>query len=112
MPQPIDLQSELMRVNAAERMQQLTARSVHAAQQRTTMQQQQQQVEAESQVRHTTEAEEGKVDADDKAGKEKRRKGKKAKPAYDDTKARTIYSADEKPEVLENPEDHSLDISI
>lgn len=112
MPQPIDLQTQLTQVTAAERIQQVAARQAQALQQRSAAQQQQQQVEAETQVRETTEAEHGKVDADNDAHAQKRRKGKKKPLTPEDIKAHTFYSADEKPEVIEDPEAHRLDISI
>ena len=112
MPQPIDLQSELSRVTAAERIQQLAARNAQAMQQRSVAQQQQQEVEADSQVRETTEAEHGQVDPDGDANKQKGRKEKKKPPSPEDIKAHTIYTADEKPEVIESPEEHNLDISV
>jgi hypothetical protein len=110
MPQPIDLQSELMRVTTAERIQQVAARNAQVMQQRSAAQQQQQQVEAESQVRETTQSEHGEVDPNGRPDARKRRKNKKAAP--DDTKTRTFYSAAEKTEVVEDPDEHRLDISV
>lgn len=111
MPQPIDLQTELMRVTAAERVQHATARAAQVTQQRSAAQQQHEQVAAESQVREATHAEEGQVDADGRPDPRKRRRARKGRPA-EDAKVRTFYTADEKPEVVEDPEQHRLDISI
>ena len=50
MPQPIDLQTQLMQVTTAERVHQVTDRLSLAAQQRTTVETQEQRVLAETQV--------------------------------------------------------------
>lgn len=112
MPQPIDLQTELMRVTAAERVQHLANRTAQAVQQRAAHQQQQQQVEAESQVQEAAQAEQGRVDPDEKADERKRRKKKKEQAQAADPSVRTFYTPHEKPEVVEDPEEHRLDISI
>jgi hypothetical protein len=53
MPQPIDLQTGLGRIAAAERIQQIADRASLAAQHRTTVDLQQQRVAAETQVQQT-----------------------------------------------------------
>lgn len=110
MPQPVDLQSELMRVTQAERVQQLANRNAQVMQHRAATVQQQQEAQADSQVVETAQAEEGKVDPDGKGDEKKRRKRRKNK--VEDTSIRTFYTAQEKPEVVEDPGEHHLDISI
>ena len=107
MPQPIDLQSELSRVTAAERVQQVTERASQLAQHRATVQQQQQLGESEAQVqkaRHSDE--EPGVDPEAREKDRERRRRKAATPPS----ARTFYTAEERPEVVEAPEEHRLDL--
>ena len=53
MPQPIDMQTELARMTAAQRIQEIADRASLVAQQRVTMDEQAQRVEAETQVQQT-----------------------------------------------------------
>ncbi len=64
MPQPIDMQTELGRVTAADRIQQIADRTSLAAQQRAAEQAEQERVEHESQIQETPETRQDQVDAE------------------------------------------------
>lgn len=78
MPQPVDLQTELGRVSAAERIQQIADRASLASLQRTAEEVAQNRVSQESQVQQTDQPQSEQVDAEAKrrnpfAGRRKRR---------------------------------------
>ena len=66
MPQPVDLQTELGRVSAAERIQQIADRASLASLQRTAEEVAQNRVSQESQVQQTSQSESEQVEADAK----------------------------------------------
>ncbi|MBI2435633.1 MAG: hypothetical protein HYV26_22490 [Candidatus Hydrogenedentes bacterium] len=112
MPQPIDPQTELGRLIATERIQQLSDRANLSYQVRMASQAAQQHVLADTQVQEAEQKSE-QVEQELKrrnpfAGRRKRRK------AAEETSESThvVYAADEKAHLLEEPEVHKLDISI
>ena len=113
MPQPIDPNTEIMRTSVAERIQQVADRASLAAQARSASEAEARTVHLESEVDAAHQKSE-EVDAETRRrapfmGKRKRRRDKKeSKPS----RAFTQYNAEEKPEILEDPEAHGLDISI
>ena len=64
MPQPVDLQTEMARIAAAERIQQITDRMSLAAQQRVSESAQEERVRDENQVRHSNESEHKGIERD------------------------------------------------
>ncbi len=109
MPQPIDLQSELSRVTAAERVQQVTERASQLAQQRATVQQQQQLAQAETQVNEAKHSEERSgVDPEANDKDRERRRAKRSAPAAEST--RTFYTQEERSEVVDDPGEHRIDL--
>ncbi len=114
MPQPIDPHTELGRISAAERIQQLADRANLAVQARISGDAAQQALMAESQVQETEQKSE-QVEQELRqrnpyAGRRKKRQQQALVEA--DPGAHVFYAADEKPQVFEDPEAHKLDISI
>jgi uncharacterized membrane protein YkoI len=72
MPQPIDLQTELGRATAAERIQAVADRASLAAQQRTAEETAKERLRHEAQVQQTDQAEEAQVDPDGSHGDSRR----------------------------------------
>lgn len=112
MPQPIDPNTEIMRISVAERIQQVADRASLAAQARASSETEQRTMHVESEVDETHQKNE-QVDPETRRrqpfmGRRKRRDKKVSKPAV----SYTLYNAEEKPEILEDPEAHGLDISI
>jgi hypothetical protein len=106
MPQPIDLQTELGRITAAERIQQISDRASLAGQQRTAAEIQEQRIQVETQVQQTH-AQSGQVEEELKrrnpfAGRRRRR-------AHE-------QDAEETPASLRGlvaePEPHQFDVTI
>ena len=64
MPQPVDLQTEVGRVTAAERIQAIADRASLAGQQRQITEVEEERVQAETQVQDTAETENRGVDAE------------------------------------------------
>ncbi len=112
MPQPIDPITELGRMTAAERIQQIADRASLAAQARHTETAANQLVAAETQVPET-------LQKGDEVNEELRRKvpftgRRKRKKEEQDTEdsARTFYTGDEKKGVADDPGIHDLDVSV
>ncbi|MBN2308115.1 MAG: hypothetical protein JXR94_04045 [Candidatus Hydrogenedentes bacterium] len=114
MPQPVDLQTEVARVTAAERIQQIADRASLAAQQRAAAEVEGERVENEQQVQQTPQTESRQVDADEHRKNpfmgRRRRKGSGKDP--DQEEAGGLYNADERPEPLEGCEGQQLDVTI
>lgn len=115
MPQPIDPNTEFMRVAAAERIQQIADRASLAAQARTTDQADIDRTLLETQVREMNQKSE-QVDEELRrrtpfSGKRKRRKKDEEEEAQDEA-AHTFYTADEQKEIVEDSGDHGLDVTI
>lgn len=66
MPQPVDLQTELARLNAADRLQQAADRASIAALQRAAQEDQQTRLQTETTVQQTQHAESEQVRGDEK----------------------------------------------
>ena len=111
MPQPVDLQTELARVTAAERIQQTADRASLAAQQRAATVVEETRVNAETQVQQTVETESEQVDQD---GHRKNpfvgRRRRRAKQV-EETPAGPP-NAGELRVISEGTENHKLDITI
>lgn len=112
MPQPVDLQTEIARVTAAERIQQAADRASLAAQQRVTTAAEESRVAVETQVQETDET------ANEQLDENGRRKNpfvgtrrKKGKPD-DDRSLHAKPSAGDLRVIPEGTEEHKLDITI
>lgn len=111
MPQPIDPFTELGRLTAAERIQQIAERASLAAQMRASDSAAQQLVAAETQVH-------GMLQKGDEVNEELRRKNpylgrRKRKPEEAETDlSHTFYTAEEKKDIAEDPDAHGLDVTI
>ena len=106
MPQPIDLQSELGRLTAAERVQQITTRASLVAQQRLAADEQQQDVNIETQVQETH-AKSGEVEPELRRrnpylGRKRRREEPKAE----------ARAEEERPAPPVAIETHQLDVTV
>jgi len=113
MPQPIDMLSEISRTTMAARVQEASTRANMAA-----LHNAQEQVEAEhrakeTKVGETTESENPEVDA---KGRRKnpfvKRKNKKRSPADSDDPSHVFYTAGEAKQVVDDPDEHDLDIRV
>ena len=114
MPQPIDPNTEFMKVNAVERIQQALDRASLAAQARQSATTITEQARAETMVSQTQERH-------PTTDRELKRRapyiGKRVKkedandPAHDDA-LHTFYTADEHTEVVDDPDVHGLDVTI
>jgi hypothetical protein len=112
MPQPIDPYTELGRVTAAERIQQVADRASLAAQSRTSEGAANQREAAESQVQQAFQKSE-EVDRELRRRNPFMGKRKKRKENPEESDAQhTFYSADEHTEVAEDPDEHDLDVTI
>lgn len=104
MPQPVDIQTELARVSAAERIQQISDRVSLAAQQRVAAATQEDRLARETQVQETPHSQSEQVDAEARrrnpfVGRKRRRK-KAEESAASHGPGRT------------NGEQHRLDVTV
>jgi ABC-type Zn2+ transport system substrate-binding protein/surface adhesin len=114
MPQPVDLQTEMGRLTAADRIQQIADRVSLAAQQRTAQVLEKERLSEETQVQQTREAESEEVDAEGQgrnpaAG---RRHHRHPEQNEGDEEAHVFYNAEENQEIAEQPEGHNFDVTI
>lgn len=108
MPQPIDPHTELGRIAAAERIQQVSDRASLAAQQRATQQALENLVNRETQVAEMEQkGPEVEPDPERRNPEERRRGRRRAREAEDPT-----HLAAEMPVVDDGEHGHKLDISI
>ncbi len=113
MPQPVDLQTEVARMTAVERMQTLTDRASLAAQQRQEVSAEEDRIVSETQVQETNEPENREVDADGRrrnpfVGRRRRRKHD-----GDKDRAGVFYNDEEREELAdEAAEGRSFDVTI
>ena len=114
MPQPIDMQTEVGRLTAAERIQQVADRVSLAAQQRAAAELEEERITDETRVKESPEAQGNRVDPEEKRRRRRQREesSKRREAAPGPKATRTFYNAEEKEEVAEAPEDHRLDVSI
>ena len=112
MPQPIDMQSEVTRISMAERMQDAATRGQVAAQQRTAQESQEQVQLRDSQVNETEETRNPEVDADGRKRERELNRRKNKRAMLGSEEAHTVYNAHESKEILDDPEDHRLDVTI
>lgn len=115
MPQPIDPQTELGRITAAERIQQIADRASLAAQARVASDAANAQAHAESQVRQAM-AKNEEVDRDLQrkapfVGRRRKRQGDDGSGARDD-RSRHFYNAAEKDVLADDPDRHGFDVEI
>ena len=115
MPQPIDPNTELGRITAAERIQQVADRASLAAQARLTEDANTTRVNSERQV-HETEQKSQEVDEELRrrtpyVGK-RRKKKKDAHDPETNAAARTFYTPGEGAEIVDDPDNHNLDLSV
>ncbi len=110
MPQPIDPQTELGRITAAERIQQISDRASLAAQQRVAEDTDKQQRLLEQEVQETHQKNK-EVETETKRRNPFMGRRKKKKKSSDDS-THTLYNENENKEIVEDPDDHTLDITI
>ncbi len=115
MPQPIDPNTELMRVTAVERIQQIMDRASLAGQAHQRALAEEEQVAMETYVQHLNQK--GKEVDDERRRRTPylgKRKHKSQKDGRDDLsdEAHVFYTASEGKEIAEDPNDHELDIEI
>ncbi len=112
MPQPIDPNTEIMRITAAERIQQIADRASLAAQARQSAETANKQVDIETQVRQmnqkSAEVDEELARKNPYLLRRRKKRGDKDKEKH----LHTFYTADEQTEVADDPDEHSLDITI
>ena len=114
MPQPIDPHTELARLTTAERIQQIADRSSLAAQARNSEEAEKARTNAETNVQQTDQKSE-EVDQElrrKNAFIGRRRKKKNKDAQQDETTEHTFYNADERQEIVPDPDDHNLDVTI
>lgn len=112
MPQPIDMTSEIARVAAVDRLQQITDRLSLAAQMRATSESQEERVSVETQVQQT-QAQSEQVEAElRRRNPYARRRPKRAEQAEGEDKPLTGYDAHEHIEILSEDAGHHLDVLI
>ena len=109
MPQPIDLQTELGRLTAVERVQFVTQRAATMAQQRMAALEREEQVRIETRVAETPETDSGKVNPDERRRSDREGRGRRGEE--EDRAARTLYDEHEHAKVLDDPEEHHLNVS-
>ena len=114
MPQPIDPNTELARVTTTERIQQIADRSSIAAQTRVSEEATAARNDAETNVQQANQKSE---ELDQELRRRNpfvgRRRNKKSKDnKQTDTTTHTFYNADERPEIVTDPDDHDLDVTI
>jgi hypothetical protein len=107
------MQTEVARITAAERVQQVVDRVSLAAQQRAAAVTEEHRVTDETRVKGAPESE-ARVNPDERRRQQQRKQ--EQSPQHEDPAtekaARTFYNADEKEEVADAPGEHRLDISI
>ena len=113
MPQPVDLQTEMGRLSAAERIQQIADRASLAAQQRTTDDMDAGRVAAEEQVQETLESE---SEESEKVNAESHRKNpflgrRRRRGRQSEDSAQGFYNADDKEQAADD-EGQGIDISV
>ncbi len=113
MPQPIDPQTEIGRITAAERIQQIAERASLAAQTRMTDETELQRVNAESQV-HQTRQKSEEVDEELQrhnpfmGRRRKRKRGEKEEQLAD----HTLYSPHDRGGGADDTFDHDFDVTV
>jgi hypothetical protein len=110
MPQPVDLQTELARTSAVERIQQVADRLSLAGQQRSAVEAQRERLEQEQQVQQPPETGNRPIEPDGRrrnpyVGRRRRRK------KGDKKTVATLYNAHEEPELLDGEGDQ-FDVSV
>ncbi len=109
MPQPIDIQTELARTTAAQRVQEIADRASLAAQQRQTQHAQKQQMDTETVIQQAPQGEHGAAvnDRHDDHGQQRRRGQKGGK---DNEQSGAADHGAGGIEVIPDREQHRLDI--
>ena len=112
MPQPVDLQTELARTSAAERIQQYLSRASLVGQQGDTREAQESQIAAEQQVHETAEdAESQNVDED--AHRQNPFMGRRKRRRKDESEgAHSLYAPNEKRKTVDGDEGQAFDVTI
>lgn len=115
MPQPIDPQTELGRITAAERIQQIADRASLAAQARVASDAANAQANAEKQVREAK-AKNEEVDRELRrkvpfVGRRRKRQGGDESGSNDE-RSRHFYNASEKDVLADDPDRHGFDVEI
>ncbi len=116
MPQPIDLQTEMARVIATERIQQIADRASLVAQQRMAAYEQDARVDVETAV-HEPQPKSEEVEAEARRrnpymGRRRRRRASQSEDEKEREAAHKFYTADEHEETVENPDEHHFDVTV
>ena len=110
MPQPIDPYTELGRLTAAERIQQIADRASLTAQARLAATAAEERLMQESQVHEAHQKNEA---VDEELRRKNPFMGKKKKKDTEKKRAsHTFYTEDEEPDIVSDPDDHDLDVTI
>ena len=109
MPQPVDLQTEMGRVAAAERIQQVADRLSLAAQQRVAESAEEERILEETQVRQSNESEHREIERDGRRRNPFAGRRKHAK--HQDTEDAATYNAAEKKEAPDDDGRH-FDVTV
>ena len=118
MPQPVDLQTEVARVSAADRVQQIADRVSLAAQQRQVLSVEQERVDVETQVQGTADTQNREVDADGRrrnpfVGRRQRRRKTGAQEPGEETPPAFYNAGEEVEEVADDlVEGRNFDVTI
>jgi hypothetical protein len=112
MPQPVDLQTELARTHAADRIQDIAGRASLAAQQRADVAAEEKRLKIETQVNETPETETEHVDPEQKRRNPYAKRRKKRAAGADEHGASGMYSAHPEREDDDAEEQPTFDVSI
>lgn len=117
MPQPIDMQTELARATITERIQDTMGRTSLAALQRAADEKDAARVAAQTQVDESNETDNRAIDGEDRRKNpfaSRRRRREKSEGGQDEKNesAHQFYTAHDGATVVEDPDDHQIDISI
>ncbi len=114
MPQPIDMQSELTRVSMAEKMQDAATRSSLAALQRAQLESEENDRLKSTSVNESEETQDSPIRQEERKKNQSKKQSKKKKPPKTelDIAAHVMYTSHEEKEVVTDPDDHNLDLTI
>ncbi len=106
MPQPVDLQTEIARVSATEKIQEIADRASLAAQKHHSLDEEQKRVESETQVQASKETENKEINADAGGEKAERRKRRSRGGSADKKRRKKGKGGSSDAEI------HSFDVTI
>ena len=112
MPQPIDPQSELGRVTAAERIQQIADRASLAAQSRIAAEAGEERANAETAVRQMNQKSEEVDEETRRKNPFTGRRRKKRQGTVENAADPVVYAPTDKRDAGDDPDGHTLDVTI